>query len=103
MAKLYELREKWAVVYRDSFTADMNSTQRSEGMNNVFKQRFHRRLGLSELLVECEKVSGSLRENELDADFSSRRKKPVAYSPNFPLLKTASESYTRRMYSEFET
>ena len=103
MKKLYELREKWAAVYRDSFTADMNSTQRSEGMNNVFKQRFRRRLGLSELLVECEKVSGSLRENELDADFSSRRKKPVAYSPNFPLLKTASESYTRRMYSEFET
>ena len=40
MAKLYELREKWAAVYRDSFTSDMNSTQRSEGMNNVFKQDF---------------------------------------------------------------
>uniref|UniRef100_A0A452XFT7 FAR1 domain-containing protein n=1 Tax=Aegilops tauschii subsp. strangulata TaxID=200361 RepID=A0A452XFT7_AEGTS len=81
MAKLYELREKWAAVYRDSFTADMNSTQRSE---------------------ECEKVSHSLRENELDADFSSRRKNPVTYSSKLPLLKTASESYTRRMYSEFE-
>jgi len=48
----------------------MNSTQRSEGMNNVFKKRFRRRLGLSELLAECEKVSASLRENELDADFN---------------------------------
>jgi len=29
MANLYALRAKWAAVYRDSFTADMNSTQRS--------------------------------------------------------------------------
>jgi len=74
MLNLYDLRTKWAAVYRDSFTADMNSTQRSEGMNNVFKKRFRRKLGLSELLVECEKVSSSLRKNELDKDFESRRK-----------------------------
>jgi hypothetical protein len=80
----------------------MNSTQRSEGMNNVFKKRFRRKLGLSELLAECEKVSASLCENELDADFKSRRKEPVSYIQNFPLLKTAAESCTRRMYVEFE-
>ena len=102
MENLYDLRKKWAAVYRDSFTADMNSTQRSEGINNVFKKRFRRRLGLSELLAECEKVSASLRENELDADFNSRRKTPVTYIPNLPMLKTAAESYTRMMYSEFE-
>ena len=102
MANLYALRAKWAVVYRDSFTADMNSTQRSEGMDNVFKERFRRKLGLSELLVECEKVTVSLRANELDADFKSRRKNLVTYIPNLPMLNTAAESYTRRMYSEFE-
>jgi hypothetical protein len=102
MANLYVLRVKWVVVYRDSFTTDMNSTQRSEGMNNVFKKRFRRRLGLSKLLVECEKVAVSLRANELDADFKSHRKNPIAYIPNLPMLNTAAESYTRRMYSEFE-
>jgi hypothetical protein len=102
MANLYALRAKWAATYRDSFTADMNSTQRSEGMNNVFKKRFRRKLGLSELLVECEKVVASLRSNELDADFQSRRKNPVPYIRNLPMLNTAAESYTRRMYSEFE-
>ena len=69
MLNLYDLRTKWAAVYRDSFTADINSTQRSEGMNNVFKKRFRRKLGISELLVECDKVSSSLRKNELDKDF----------------------------------
>jgi hypothetical protein len=74
----------------------------SEGMNNVFKKRFRRKLGLSELIVECENVSSSLRANELDEDFWSRKKNPVNYIQDFPLLKTAVESYTRRMYTEFE-
>ncbi|EEC81876.1 hypothetical protein OsI_25675 [Oryza sativa Indica Group] len=93
---------KWSIVFRDSFTADMTSTQRSEGMNNVFKKRFRRKLGLSELLVECDKVAASLRENELDADFKSRNSSPVTCIPNLPMLKTAADSYTRKMYSEFE-
>ena len=102
MRNLYDLRAKWAAVYRDAFTADMTSTQRSEGMNNVFKKRFRRKLGLSKLLVECEKVLLSLRENELDEDFNSRRKDAVTYTTDLPMLKTAAESYTRRIYSEFE-
>jgi zinc finger SWIM domain-containing protein 3 len=103
MANLYNLRGKWAIIYRDSFIADITSTQRSEGMNNVFKKRFRRKLGLSELLVDCEKVCGNLRENEVNEDFHSRRKILVTYNPNLPMLKTAAESYTRRMYLEFET
>jgi zinc finger SWIM domain-containing protein 3 len=83
MKNLYELREKWAVVYRDSFTADMTTTQRSEGMNSVFKNRFRMKLGLSEFIVECEKVPGSLRENELDEDFKSRMNNSVNYTQNF--------------------
>jgi hypothetical protein len=102
MLNLYYLRDKWAAAYRDSFTADMTTTQRREGMNNVFKKRFHRKLGLSELIVECEKVSASLRENELYEDFKSHTKPPVSSIPNLPLLKTAAELYTRRIYSEFE-
>ena len=102
MLNLYDLRKKWAAVYRNSFTADMTTTQRSEGMNNVFKKRFRRKLGLSELLVECDKVSASLRENELDEDFKSLTKIPGTYVTDLPMLKSAAESYTRRMYTEFE-
>jgi zinc finger SWIM domain-containing protein 3 len=35
---LYRLWAHWTDVFRDSFTADMTSTQRSEGMNNVRNQ-----------------------------------------------------------------
>ena len=100
---LYGLREKWASVYRnDSFCADMTSTQRSEGMNNVFKKQFRKKLCISELLEQYEKCSYSLRENELDADFKSRKSNPVTYVRHLPLLKTADESYTRRLYTDFE-
>jgi hypothetical protein len=71
-------------------------------MNNVFKKTFHRKLGISELLVECENVVVTLRSNEKDADFESRRKIPVCYIPNLPMLKIAAETYTKRMYLDFE-
>ena len=45
---MFKFREKWATVYRrDSFSGDMTSTQRSEGMNNVFKKEFRGKLSLS--------------------------------------------------------
>lgn len=74
----------------------------SDGTNNVFMKRFRRKLGLIELLLECEKVFNSLHENKLDAYFNSHQKDPVTYIPKLPLLKTAAESYIRRMYLEFE-
>jgi hypothetical protein len=46
----------------------MTSTQRSEGMNNVFKKRFLRKLCLVELIEECEKCTAILHENELAAE-----------------------------------
>jgi hypothetical protein len=101
-SNLYALSAKWVAVHRDSFTVDMHSIQRSEGMNNVFKKTFRRKLGISELLVECENVVVTLRLDEKDADFESRRKIPVCYIPNLPMLKTVAETYTKRMYSDFE-
>jgi hypothetical protein len=102
MKILYSLRKKRVIVFCDSFTFDMTSTQRSEGMNNVYEKRFWQKFSIFELLVECDKVFASLRANELDEDFHSRQKVRVPYIPILPMLKTASESYIRRIYSEFE-
>jgi hypothetical protein len=70
MSNLYTLRVKWVTVHCDSFTADMHSTKRSEGMNNVFKKTFHGKLGLLELFVECENIVVTLMSNEKDGNFS---------------------------------
>jgi zinc finger SWIM domain-containing protein 3 len=102
LKNLYALRGHWAAIFRDSFTADMTSTQRSEGMNNVFKKQFRRKLCLSELIEECEKCAVGLRENEVDADYKSRSSNPVLSMPHLRMLKTAAQSYTRKLYSDFE-
>jgi hypothetical protein len=103
MNNLYKFRDKWATIYRrDSFSGDMTSTQRSEGMNNVFKQTFRRKLCLSEFVEAYDKCAARLRRKEKYEDFKSRHTNPVLYLPHLPLLKTAAESYTRNLFYEFE-
>ncbi|KAL6646750.1 hypothetical protein ACP70R_015444 [Stipagrostis hirtigluma subsp. patula] len=100
---MYKLREKWATVHRrDSFSADMTSTQRSEGMNNVFKKTFRRKLSLSELLEEYDRCIVRLRRAEKYEDYKSRHTDPVRCIDNLPLLETAAKSYTRTVYYVFE-
>ncbi|WVZ77422.1 hypothetical protein U9M48_025287 [Paspalum notatum var. saurae] len=99
---LYASREKWAAVYcRDSFCADLMSTQHNEVTNSAF-ERFRRKLHLPEFLEEYDKLITSLRQNELEADHKSRHSNSVPYIPDLPMLKTAADSYTRTVYVDFE-
>jgi zinc finger SWIM domain-containing protein 3 len=100
---MFKFREKWATVYRrDSFSGDMTSTQRSEGMNNVFKKTFRGRLCFSELLEKVDMCIARLRRKEKYEDFKSRHSEPVLCIRRHPLLKVAAASYTRTLYSFFE-
>ena len=100
---MFKFREKWATVYRrDSFSADMTSTQRSEGMNNAFKTTFNGKLSLSELLEKYDKCVARLRREEKYEDFQSRHTDPVLCIARHPLLKEAAASYTRSLYTYFE-
>ncbi|WVZ82154.1 hypothetical protein U9M48_029449 [Paspalum notatum var. saurae] len=67
MLNLYSLREKWAAVYRDSFTADMISTQRSKDF--------------VENLVYQNSLASAIRfrraENELEEDFRRERSRLI--------------------------
>ena len=100
---MFKFREKWATVYRrDSFSGDMTSTQRSEGMNNVFKKEFRGKLSFSEFLEKVDKCVGRLRRKEKYEDFKSRHTEPVLCIRRHPLLKAAAASYTRTLYTFFE-
>ncbi|XP_020107897.1 protein FAR1-RELATED SEQUENCE 5-like [Ananas comosus] len=103
LQNLYCLREKWAEVFRrDSFCANMRTTQRSESMNSHLKQFFHKKLSLSELLKEYDRALKHFREKELYEDYKSRQTKSVPFLPDVPLLITAANVYTRTLYKEFE-
>ncbi|KAL6888293.1 hypothetical protein ACP4OV_009319 [Aristida adscensionis] len=102
MKNLYALREKWAAVCcRDSFHGNIMSIQNNEVTDNAFK-KFRRQLCLPDFLEEYDEFLTTLRQNELESDYKSRHTKPVPYIPDLPMLRTASESYTRNVHADFE-
>lgn len=98
----YRISARATVFRRDSFSAYMTSTQRSEGMNSAFKKTFRRKLSLSELLEQYDKCISRLRRSEKYEDYKSGHTNPIPLICNLPLLKTAAKSYTRTLYSDFE-
>lgn len=72
VVNLFGLRHKWASVYgRDSFCADMTTTQRAESGNNLLKHFLHRKLSLTQFVHQYELVLESRRQVELKSDFDS--------------------------------
>lgn len=102
LVEMYKLREKWALVYRrNSFCANFTTTQRSESINNFFKKWLNRKLCLSKFVVQYEKALRYFREKELIQDYKSRHTKPILFL-ELPVLKQAAESYTRKIFIDFE-
>nr|XP_011462919.1 PREDICTED: protein FAR1-RELATED SEQUENCE 5-like [Fragaria vesca subsp. vesca] len=99
---LFELREKWAMVYgRHTFTADMKSTQRSESMNNVLKNYLMPEHNLLRFLEHYERVSADRRYQELTADYKMIHTTPVL-AVSAHMLQHGAEVYTPEVFSLFE-
>lgn len=63
---LFEIKEKWALVYgRQTFCADMKSTQRSESLNALLKRYLHVRLDLLDFFKHFERAVDDRRHAEL--------------------------------------
>ncbi|KAG6486187.1 hypothetical protein ZIOFF_054757 [Zingiber officinale] len=99
---LYLSRKKWALPYlNSSFCATMMTKQWAESMDNLFKIHFYRKLPLPKFIAQYFKALTQLREKELIEDYESRQTKP-ALLVDIPVLAEAAESYTRRIYVDFE-
>ncbi|XP_009412131.2 protein FAR1-RELATED SEQUENCE 5 [Musa acuminata AAA Group] len=98
---LYAATEKWALAYLNSFCATMTTKQWAEGMDNLFKIHFYRKLPLPKFIAQYFKALVQLREKELFEDYESRQTKPVLLV-DIPVLAEAAESYTRTIYVDFE-
>ncbi|KAL6536851.1 hypothetical protein OROHE_012435 [Orobanche hederae] len=93
---------KWVLVYgRDTFTADMKSTQRSEGMNNVLKKYLKPEHNLLRFFEHYERVLSDRRYEELCADFKMIDTTPVlAISAH--MLEHGAEVYTPEVFLLFQ-
>uniref|UniRef100_A0A803Q5U9 Protein FAR1-RELATED SEQUENCE n=1 Tax=Cannabis sativa TaxID=3483 RepID=A0A803Q5U9_CANSA len=102
LAQQFKVKEKWALVYgRDTFCANMTTTQRSESMNNVLKKYVSYQHTMLRFLEHFERLIDDRRYEELKADF---RVSQGNLAPSLPIeiLNHAENVYTPAVLRMFE-
>ncbi|KAL0539245.1 hypothetical protein IC582_023428 [Cucumis melo] len=99
---LFELREKWAIVYgRHAFTADMKSTQCSESMNEVLKKYLRPDYDILQFLQQYDRFLADRRCEEMVADFKMNHTTPILPMDTEMLLHVV-DIYTPTVFKLFE-
>lgn len=99
---MYNKRQKWVPVYlRNTFFANMQTTQRSESINSFFDGYVNSRTTLNEFVKQYERALISRREIENEEDYRTNHSEPVLKT-NSSYEKQASKEYTRIMFEKFQ-
>ncbi|XP_010930749.1 protein FAR1-RELATED SEQUENCE 5 isoform X1 [Elaeis guineensis] len=98
---LFEDREKWAVAYgRETFCADMKSTQRLDSISGMLKEYLSPERDLLQFLKHFERMLDEQRNAELQADFHATPSISII-APSRMLRQAASE-YTPAVFEMFQ-
>ncbi|WVZ96062.1 hypothetical protein U9M48_041745 [Paspalum notatum var. saurae] len=99
---IYKVKEKWAECYmQDVFTLGMRSTQLSESLNSDLKRYFKYDFDIIRFFKRFERLVEDIRNNELNAEFESRKKIP-RIKMRTPMLIQASKVYTPSIFEAFQ-
>ncbi|XWS68381.1 hypothetical protein CRYUN_Cryun04dG0085200 [Craigia yunnanensis] len=99
---IYNDRRQWVPVYlRDTFFAEMSTTQRSDSMNSYFDGFVNASTNLNQFFKLYEKALESRSEKEVKADYDTMNNSPALKTPS-PMEKQASELYTRKLFTRFQ-
>ena len=75
LQRLFEKREHWALVYgRNTFSAHMSSTQRSESMNNELKRYISSKYDMLTFFEHFERLVADKRFEEVRCDFKATQR-----------------------------
>ncbi|XP_062155057.1 protein FAR1-RELATED SEQUENCE 4-like [Alnus glutinosa] len=97
---LYSERTFWVPAYmKDTFWAEMNTTQRSESMNAFFYGYVHSQTTLKEFVDQFDIALRRMVENETNADFDSFNRTIPCISPLL-LEKQFQDVYTNAKFKE---
>ncbi|XP_059650165.1 protein FAR1-RELATED SEQUENCE 5-like [Cornus florida] len=103
LSKLYDVREKWCQVFnRDTFSANILSTQRSESTNNIFQHIACKSMTLTEFVQHYDGSASRMPEIEVADDFTCARGKPPLLMPNNCTLLHAAQVYTHKIFKMFQ-
>ncbi|KAK0575370.1 hypothetical protein LWI29_038009 [Acer saccharum] len=102
LEKMFRLKKNWAMVYgRETFCADMMTTQRSESMNNVLKNYMSYKHDLVRFFHHFDRLIEDRRYEELTYDFKATQSS-LKLSVNIEILKHASSIYTPAVFKMFQ-
>ena len=101
LKELFRIRHQWALVFgRETFCADMSTTQRSESMNSVIKEYISYKNNLFEFFENFERLLMDRRYKELQADYINSQSVPPLCTVE--ILRDASTLYTHTIFEMFQ-
>ncbi|KAL6556352.1 hypothetical protein OROGR_005640 [Orobanche gracilis] len=101
LRELFKIKEKWALVYgRETFCADMTTTQRSESMNSVIKKYISYKNELVEFFEHFERLLKDRRYKELVEDHKNSQSEPSS-TLRVQILNHAASVYTHKIFELF--
>ncbi|XP_010265220.1 PREDICTED: protein FAR1-RELATED SEQUENCE 5-like isoform X2 [Nelumbo nucifera] len=102
LQKQFSSKEKWALAYgRNTFCADMKSTQQSESINSVLRKDLNNNMDLLQFLKHLERVVDDCRNAELNANFKDSQGPPKLMAKVMMLTEAAS-IYTHAVFKKFQ-
>lgn len=102
LQSLYQVRHKWIPAYtKDSFFAELSTSQRSQSMNGFFRKHFNTKATLLAFIKKFDEVMDARHENEAQEDLSSVHSLQTLKT-NSPMEKQAAEIYTRTIFEIFQ-
>ena len=102
LQRLFEKREHWALVYgRNTFSAHMSSTQRSESMNNELKRYISSKYDMLTFFEHFERLVADKRFEEVRCDFKATQSTPKLKAESY-MLRQASTTYTPPIFKMFQ-
>ncbi|XP_077248376.1 protein FAR1-RELATED SEQUENCE 5-like [Tasmannia lanceolata] len=103
LAKMWELRSHWVPAYfRETFTAGMTSSSRSESINLFFDGYVNLSTTLPEFVKQYAKALADRRKKESEEDFRTKSSNVVLISRN-KLEAQGGKCYTRTMFNIFQS
>ncbi|XP_008240644.1 PREDICTED: protein FAR1-RELATED SEQUENCE 5-like [Prunus mume] len=102
LSRLFKIREKWALVYgRQTFCADITTTQRSESMNSCIKKYVSYKYDLLRFFQHFQRLVEDRRYEELKAEFKASQSSPTL-SFTVEILKHEANVYTLKVFKVFQ-
>ena len=103
LQRLFEKREQWALVYgRNTFSAHMSTTQRSESMNNELKRYISIKYDMLTFFEHFERLVADKRFEEVKCDFKASQTTPKMKAECSYILSQAVTTYTPAIFKMFQ-